>query len=205
MNLLLEWLNIHWLEVSGMFLGFISIFLQIKQSKWYWPVSIVMVSLYIVVYFQSRFYADMSLQVYFFIIGFYGWYFWVFGNKTKKQKTDAKLEITTLTQIAWVKALLASLFFYIIIAFILVRFTNSDVPYGDAFTTALSFVATYMLARKILENWLFWFVADIVSVGLYFYKGLYPTAILFIVLSILAIVGYRKWKIDMNRTRLNTL
>ncbi|HOL98307.1 MAG TPA: nicotinamide riboside transporter PnuC, partial [Bacteroidales bacterium] len=77
---------------------------------------------------------------------------------------------------------------------ILKNFTDSDVPLGDAFTTALSFTATWLLAKKYIENWFFWIVVNIVSTILYVYKGLYPTVVLFTILTLLAFVGYHKWK-----------
>lgn len=76
-------------------------------------------------------------------------------------------------------------------------FTNSDVPWIDSLATALSFVATWMLARKKIENWLFWIVADVLSIGLYWYKAMYPTLALFIVLVVLAFVGYFRWRKDL--------
>ncbi len=95
------------------------------------------------------------------------------------------------------KLLLASLFIYIAISIILVNYTDSPLPYWDSFTTALSIVATWMLARKILEQWLVWVLVDAVSMGLYFYKELYPTAVLFAVFTVLALYGYFQWKKDM--------
>jgi nicotinamide mononucleotide transporter len=78
-----------------------------------------------------------------------------------------------------------ALVLFFVIAWILLEFTNSDLPYWDSFTTSLSFVATWMLARKKLENWLIWIVVDAVSVGIYIYKELYPTAVLFLFLTVL--------------------
>ena len=86
-----------------------------------------------------------------------------------------------------------------VIAYILVNFTDSDIPYWDAFTTAFSITATWMLARKIIEHWLIWIVVDLVSAGLYIYKGLYPTTVLFLVFTILAIMAYVEWKKDLNK------
>jgi nicotinamide mononucleotide transporter len=76
----------------------------------------------------------------------------------------------------------------------LLHLTDSPVPYLDAVSTSLSIVATWMLARKILENWLLWIVADLISTGLYIYKGLWPTTVLFLVYTVLAVVGYFQWK-----------
>jgi nicotinamide mononucleotide transporter len=191
------WVQNHWLEISGSLLALISIYLQIKQNVWYWPVSIVMVIVYAIVYYQTGFYADMSLQIYFCVVGIYGWYNWMFSGKSKEFSRNKHLNVSKLGLNGWISSILASIIFYIIIVYILINHTDSTVPYGDAFTTALSFTATYLLARKLIENWIFWLVADVVSVGLYIYKGLYPTAILFTILSILAIFGYRAWKKEM--------
>lgn len=83
---------------------------------------------------------------------------------------------------------------FIVIAFILVRFTDSPVPYGDSFTTTLSIIAMWMLAHKYIEQWWLWIAVNVVSTGLYFWKGLYPTALLFVVYSIIPFFGYFKWK-----------
>lgn len=191
MELIIGWLQQNWFETTAAALGFIGIYLQIKQNPWYWFTAILMVLMYIVVFYQSKFYADMSFQFYYLAISIYGWLFWLSGkdNNTKKTVNTSRLTIKS-----WLLSLLASFILFIIIYYILGKYTDSDVVAGDAFTTALSFVATLLLARKILENWLFWIVVDLVSTGLYIYKGLYPTAILFFVLTVLAFVGYYKWK-----------
>jgi len=193
---MIEWLTANYIEVIAASLGMVAIYLQIKQKVWYWPVSIVLVSLYIIVYIEAKLYADMSLQVYYLLISFYGWYHWTFG---KRDAPGGKLPVTFVSRKLAILLLTASIVFFIIISGILIRYTDSDLPYWDAFTTALSFVATWMLAKKIIENWLVWIVVDAVSVGIYIYKGLYPTVILFIVLTILAVVGYMAWKRDVKR------
>ena len=115
-------------------------------------------------------------------------------GKNKNIAKEEKLQVFKLSKLHNLFALLASAVFFGIIYFILVNFTDSQVPLGDAFTTALSITATWLLARKILENWLYWIVVDLVSTILYVYKSLYPSAILFSVLTILAVVGYFKWR-----------
>ena len=195
MEAIISWLLQHYFELSAAGLGFIAIYLQIKQNVWYWLVSIIMVSMYIYIYVDARLYADMSLQVYYLIISFYGWYMWLFGKKINNHKTQ--LPVSTSTVPTLVVSGLVSILLFFIIAWILQQFTNSDLPYWDSFTTSLSFVATWMLARKKIENWLIWIVVDAVSIGIYIYKELYPTAILFTFLTILAAVGYKKWKADM--------
>ncbi|MDD3740680.1 MAG: nicotinamide riboside transporter PnuC [Bacteroidales bacterium] len=191
MDFVLEWLNLNWIEVTAAALGLFGIFLQIRQNHWYWLTSIIMVSFYIVVFYDSRFYADMSFQFYYLIVSIYGWYFWLSGRR--KNNTE-NLVAYKLKPVQWLYTLGISVIMFFAIYFILKNFTNTDVAMGDAFTTSLSIVATWLLARKIIENWLFWIVVDLVSSGLYIYKALYPTAILFVVLTVLAVVGYYKWK-----------
>ena len=90
----------------------------------------------------------------------------------------------------------------LLIVFILKTYTDSDVPWGDGFTTAASIVATWMLARKILEHWLVWILVDGVAAGLYIYKGLYPTALLYLVYSIIAVTGYIQWRKSMEEANV---
>lgn len=191
MDFVIDWLLKNWIETIAAVLGLIGIFLQIKQNHWYWLSAIIMVLMYIFVFYKAKFYADMSFQFYYLVISCYGWFLWL----TKKSgKAEKKIHTSKLSLNQWLYSLLASGVFFVVIYLILKRFTDSDVALGDAFTTSLSFVATLLLARKILENWLFWIVVDVVSTGLYLYKGLYPTAILFTVLSGLAVYGYLNWK-----------
>lgn len=182
----------NWVEIIAAALGLIGIGLQIKQSHWYWLTSTLMVTLYIYVFYQSKFYADMSFQFYYLIVSIYGWYLWL--TKSKKPDSETKYTVNRLNNKQLAISLLISGILFIAIYFILERFTDSPVPVGDAFTTALSITATWLLAKKYLENWLFWIVVDAVSTALYIVKGLYPTAILFIVLTVLAVVGYFKWR-----------
>ncbi len=191
MTEILNWLSSNWVELFASVLAFIGIFLQIKQNAWYWFTSIIVVSLYIYVFFISGFYADMAFQFYYLIVSVYGWYFWITG-KNKNKKTEVKTRVLTNKQ--WIYSIVVFILLYALIYTILTNLTDSQIAEGDAFTTSLSFVATWLLARKILENWLFWIVVDVVSTGMYVYKGLYPTAILFTALSILAVVGFIQWR-----------
>ncbi|MGM0611922.1 MAG: nicotinamide riboside transporter PnuC [Bacteroidota bacterium] len=196
MAVIIEYITGNYIELLAMALGLVSIVLQIKQNLWLWPVNIVMVSLYIIVYIDARLYADMSLQVYYLVMSGYGWFYWLYG---RKKRTDQKqVPVTRTRKKVWPFLILATILLFVIISYILINHTNSDVPYLDAFTTSLSFVATWMLARKLIENWIIWIVVDAVSVGLYIFKGLFPTTILFIVLTILAFKGYHEWKKELN-------
>lgn len=189
-NVLL-WLSQNYIEVLGSVFGLLYILFSIKQNIWCWPIGFITSALYIYVFFVTKFYADMGLQVYYLVISLYGWYHWMFGAKSTKQD-DLRVTRTGIKLGAILFVINAVIF--VLIAFILVNFTDSEIPYWDAFTTSASFVATWMLARKKIEHWIIWVIVDSVSLGLYIYKGLYPTAILFAVYTVLAILGYKEWK-----------
>ena len=193
---IVSWIVANYFELLAAALGFVAIFLQIRQNVWYWMVSIVMVSMYIYIYIDARLYADMSLQVYYLFISFYGWYMWLFGREVDHHKTS--LTVTNSSKRLMVLLAAISVVLFFVIAWFLIHFTNSDLPYWDSFTTSLGFVATWMLARKYIEHWLIWIFVDLFSSGLYFYKNLWATAILFIVYTVMAAVGYFQWKKDFN-------
>ena len=131
----------------------------------------------------------------------YGWWVWKYGNK---EKQGEELPITRMPRGKWKMATAMYLVFQLFIAWILIRYTDSNVPWCDAFTTALSMVAMWMLARKYLEQWLVWIVVDVVSVALYLYKGLFFTAGLYALYAIIAVYGYWNWKNMMEQKKLQT-
>lgn len=177
------------LEFVGLIIGLLYLYLEYKANIWLWPVGVIMPLVYIVIFYQSKFYADMGIYIYYFFVSIYGWYIW---SKSLKQ-TDEIL-ISHLPRRYLVKLATIFLITFAVIAFVLIRFTDSPVPYGDSFTTSLSILAMWMLAHKYIEQWLLWIVVNIVSTGLYFWKGLDTTAVLFIVYSIIPVFGYFKWK-----------
>jgi nicotinamide mononucleotide transporter len=177
------------LEFVGLIIGLLYLYLEYKANIWLWPVGVIMPLVYIVIFYQSKFYADMGIYIYYFFVSIYGWYIW---SKSLKQ-TD-EIMISHLPRRYLVKLATIFLITFAVIAFVLIRFTDSPVPYGDSFTTSLSILAMWMLAHKYIEQWLLWIVVNIVSTGLYFWKGLDTTAVLFIVYSIIPVFGYFKWK-----------
>lgn len=190
-DIVFEWLTGNKIELLGAILGLIYIFFSIRQNILTWPTGLLTSAFYIVVFYQSGFYADMGLQVYYVIISIYGWYFWLSGKQNKDKK---QLPVRTTSIQLWIKLGVAFLAIYAVILFILLKFTDSTVPFMDTLTTALSIIATWMLAKKYIEHWLIWIFVDFVSVGLYIYKGLWPTVILFAVYTAMAFWGYSEWK-----------
>jgi nicotinamide mononucleotide transporter len=194
-NMPWEWLSANYIEVLGATLGIAYIIFSIRQSIFTWPAGLATSLLYIIVFFQSKFYADMGLQFYYVFISIYGWHLWLKGNPENKSQA---LPVKRITRVQVIYASVFSLLIFGLILIILKSYTDSPVPIMDSATTALSIVATYMLARKILEHWIIWIVVDLTSAGLYIYKDLWPTVILFLVYTSMAYIGYREWKNTLN-------
>lgn len=184
------WVHEHYIEVLGVAFSVIYLLFSIRQNILLWPTGMISAVLYMVVFFQAKFYADMGLNAYYFLISIYGWIVWHKG-KEKGGKVTAIIRIPGKT--AWIVTGLTALAF-LVIGVILDRFTDSPIPYWDALTTALSFTATWMLARKMLEHWILWIVVDLISMALYLYRGLYPTMILFAIYTAMALIGYKEWR-----------
>ena len=193
-----SWIWINKIELIGSILGLIYIFFSIRQHILTWPVGLLTSVFYVAIFYQSGFYADMGLQVYYVFISIYGWYFWLKG---KRSDEDKKVPVKKSSNILWLKILATTLLLFLIILYILKNYTNSTVPVMDSLTTALSISATWMMARKYIEHWVIWIFVDIVSAGLYIYKNLWPTVILFLVYTVMAYLGYIEWKKDLKTNK----
>jgi nicotinamide mononucleotide transporter len=177
------------LETLAALFGVVSVYLSVRQNIWSWPTAIVNVGLYTFVFYQSRLYADMGLQVVYIIISFYGWYEWLYGGKDrtglKVSRTPRRLGVA-LVGIGVLSACL--------LGTLLHRTTNAALPYLDSATTSTSLVAQWMMTKKLLENWPVWVAVDVVYIGMFIYKSLYVTAALYLVFLVLSVMGYRQWK-----------
>ncbi len=182
------------IELLGAILGLAYIYFSIRQNILTWPIGLFTSVLYIIVFYQSGFYADMGLQVYYVVISIYGWLYWLKGLKPVDRD---KIPVKRTSKKLWLKIGIITIIVYAVILFVLLNFTDSSVPFMDSLTTALSITATWMLARKYIEHWLIWIFVDLFSSGLYMYKSLWPTVILFLVYSLMAILGYREWRKDL--------
>lgn len=188
-----DWLIGNYIEILGTLLSIAYLVLSIKQNIWLWPLGIISAALYVVVFFQAKFYADMGLNIYYFFISIYGWIAWA---KTRKL-TGEKMPVRKLRGKLAILAAAAFVLFFISIGLILDHLTDSPLPYWDALTTSASIVATWMLTRKYIEHWILWVAIDLLSMGLYIYRGLYPTTVLFLVYTVMAVVGYLQWKREL--------
>ncbi len=193
-DMVLGWILGNRIELLGALLGIAYIFFSIRQNILTWPTGLITSVLYSFVFFKSKLYADMGLQIYYVVISLYGWYYWLRGKKSEKNNS---VPVRKTSRKLWFILTGVSVLIYILLL-ILLKFTDSDIAYLDALTTSLSLVATWMLARKYLEHWLIWIFVDLVSSGMYVYKNLWPTVVLFLVYTFMAYLGYLEWKKDYN-------
>lgn len=182
------------LEILGTAVGIIYLWLEYRASIYLWIAGIIMPAIYIFVYYNAGLYADFGINIYYLLIALYGWFVWKTGFTLTGKRSEAKeLEISRTPRNAWGKIIIAYALSQVSIAWLLCNFTDSTVPWPDSFTTALSIVGMWMLARKYIEQWWVWCIVDVASSALYIYKELYFTAALYAVYAIIAIFGYYKW------------
>ncbi len=192
----IRWIALNYLEVIGSILGIVYVILATKQNIWCWYAGIVNVSIYIFVFIDARLYGDMALQMFYLVMSFYGWYKWKYTKTDKKSELRiSNISLNLFWLILAITIVLSVGFGY------LLTFTNTDVPRWDGVTTALGLIGTWMTAKKYIENWLVWIVANILCVGIYFYKELYPTVGFYTIITILAIIGYYQWKKEIKKTK----
>ncbi len=181
------------LETLAALVGVVSVYLSVRQNIWSWPTAIVNVGLYAFVFYQSRLYADMGLQVVYVVISFYGWYEWLYGGKNRTKLNVSRTPRPLGVALAGIGVLSAYL-----LGTLLHRTTDAALPYLDSATTSTSLVAQWMMTKKLLENWLVWVAVDIVYIGMFIYKSLYVTAALYLVFLVLSVMGYRQWKATLH-------
>ncbi len=184
------------IEYIGVAIGLAYLFLEYKASLWLWPVGIVMSLFYIVIFFQSKFYADAGVYTYYLGANLYGLIEWKRNSRiTEKETTE--MPITHMPKSKILPLTLIGIAIWVALWFLLSRLTDSPVPLGDSFTTALSVVATYLLAKKHIEHWWLWVVVNLVSTALYAWKGLYAMTGFFAFYTLVATMGYFKWRKEM--------
>jgi nicotinamide mononucleotide transporter len=176
------------LELISFVLAVITVVLNIRQTHWAWLFAIVSSATYGIVFFGARLYGDVGLQLVFIVVSLWGWYQWLYGGAQHEA-----LCVTRLSASGWQRAIIGWLVGFALLAASLKTWTDTDVPYADSFLTAGSLLGQLLLSRKKVENWHVWIAVDVLYVGLYVYKGLILTAILYAVFVVLAIIGLRTW------------
>lgn len=176
------------LEIIGFILTIVGVILASRQTVFTWVISVFSPMIYIVIFYNSKLYADALLQFFFISLSAYGFYNW------KKERLIAKSAVRNLIQSEIYSGILFVLISTVFFYFFLKKFTNSDVPFADGFLTSLSVLATFFTAKKIIENWWIWILADVLYTILFIHKELYITAFLYLMLALLAVYGLFQWR-----------
>ena len=178
-----------WTEILGFVTGAASVLLAVRESAWNWPVGIANNIFFLVLFWKSKLYADAILQLVYVVISIFGWWNWLRGGEGNTELPISRIRAR--------EGILLALFTVSATAMLTVclhRYTDSAAPFGDGVTTALSLTAQYMLSRKLLENWWVWMSADLIYIGLYCYKSLYLTGVLYLLFLGMCVAGFTSWK-----------
>jgi nicotinamide mononucleotide transporter len=184
-----------WLEVLAVVLAIAYLLLAIRQNIWCWAAAAISTSLYLFVFFEARLYMESALQIFYLAMAAYGWYEWRHGGAG-----GGELKVSTWPYRHHALAIALVLVLVWGSGSWLADFTRAAWPFLDSFTTWGAVVATFMVTRKILENWIYWFVIDAASIALYLSRELYFTAGLFAVYLVMIVFGYRSWRASMAQT-----
>ena len=187
--MIFDFLLVNWFEIVAAILAIAYLILAMLEDIRCWVAWIISSLMYFFVMYSANLYMEALLQIFYIFIGLYGLYQWRF----KADKKDA-LKITTWSVKNHLIVIGALVFLTSLSGYFLMSYTAAASPFIDAFTTWGAIAASYLVAKKILENWFYWFVIDFVSVFLFISRELYPTALLFIVYLVLVVIGYSAWR-----------
>jgi nicotinamide mononucleotide transporter len=206
LHTLFEWLQQQsWLELTGVVTGLICVYLAAVNNIWNWPFAIISTGIYIFIFAEAALYADMGQNAYLLGINIYGWYYWsqqpLNAPKVPVIRINRKQISVLLLTAATVTPALG---FLLVSMSSILHYQPAAFPYLDSFCTVVSLTAQVFMARKVLENWLIWIFVDVIYVGIYLSKGLQPTAFMFGVYALLALMGYLDWRKEYKRQQLKS-
>jgi nicotinamide mononucleotide transporter len=181
--------NMHWAEVAAVVCGLIYVVLAARENIWCWFWGGLNAILSIYLFVEIKLYAESMLYFYYLIASVYGWYAWKHARRVSEE--HAIVEWNWQRHLIFIGVGFALSF---VLFQFLVHFTDAQMPLIDAHTTVFSFLATYLVTRKVLSNWIYWIVIDAISVGLYASRGIFLYAVLMAVYTVIAYFGYRQWQ-----------
>ena len=184
------------LELVAVLLTLAAVYLTARQVIWCWPLAMVSVTLYAVVFHGARLYADMGLQAIYFALALYGWWAWLRGGEDR-----GELEVSTASWPLRFALLAVGAIAGAALGMTLKTFTDASLPFMDSTLTSFSIIGQWMQTRKILEAWLLWIAVDVFYVGMFIFKGLFLTAGLYAVFLYLAALGFISWRRSMDTIR----
>lgn len=179
------------LELFAATLGVIAVWLTVKQNPWCWPIGLVMVLLYSWIFFEVKLYSNMLLQVIYAGLQLYGWRQWTRGGDSHQGR-----KVTRLGTPSVVRDLALGAVGSLLLGAAMAHWTDAAQPWLDAALTGFSLVAQWWMAQKRVQCWPLWIAVDVIFVGLFLYKGLYLTAALYALFTLLAVHGLREWRAD---------
>ncbi|MBL8342728.1 MAG: nicotinamide mononucleotide transporter [Rubrivivax sp.] len=179
-----------WVEVVAFVLSLAMVAANMRVHPVAWPLAIVASALYALVFAGSKLYGEAALQLFFIVVALWGWWQWLRGHGDD----GASLRVHRLSRRGAGAALAGTLIAWPLAGLLLARTTDSDVPMLDALATVGSVCGQLLLGRKVLENWLVWLAVNVFSVGLFALKGLWLTALLYVLFAALSVAGWRAWR-----------
>lgn len=192
----LLWVTGNYIEFLGSLTGIVYVVLSIRQNILLWPMGILSSGLYFIVFLQSGLYALMALQIFYILIGIYGWLHWYIAPKGKSNS----LPTSRLTRSKLLYTCLGSVLVSLAIAGVLSMFPAGSLSLWDSLSSGISIVASILLARKIIEHWLWWMVVNTIVIGVSISQGLWATTALYAVLFMASIAGYKQWNQLLNKS-----
>jgi nicotinamide mononucleotide transporter len=196
-----------WLELVAMLLALAYVILAAQGSIWCWPAAFISTAIYTIIFYDVSLLMDSALNVYYLVMAVYGYWIW---QKNTQSKSSSKQTTQCLPIVSWpanwhLKACFILSIISVVLGYIMAHNTTASFPYLDTFTTVFAVFTTYLVAQKVLENWLYWIVIDTVSIYLYIEKGLIPTTVLFIINVIIAVYGYFKWQSIYRQSKVKNI
>lgn len=182
-----------WWEYTAVLLSVLYLFLAARQSLWCWPAAFFSTLIYTMLFYNGALLMDSALNVFYMVMAFYGWYSWR-NQPLTEHGPHKELAISPWSKHRHFKVIGITFVVSIAMGYVMDNYTHADFAYLDSITTCYSVVATYLIARKVLENWLYWIVIDAISVYLYINKGFYLTCVLFMFYTCMAFWGYLQWR-----------
>ncbi len=183
----------NWFEYTSVFFGVVYIILATRRSAWCWPAGIISSCLGVVLFIQVKIYAEALLFGYYVVVGFYGWWNWLKGRSP-----SGSISVGTLSSLSHLNLLVLGYAGTAGLYFVLKVHTDAAMPLLDSFTTIFSFIATWLTARKVLENWIYWMVINAFSIYLYTSRGLEVFTALSVLYTVLSVYGYIQWSRQLN-------
>jgi nicotinamide mononucleotide transporter len=178
-----------WFECIAVLTGIASVLFSRKENILVYPIGMISTGMFVPLYIVHGLYADASVNLYYTIMSIIGWYMW-----SRKREGHSVLHITASSAKDWINSLLFFFVCWIVLYFLLSRFTDSTVPVADSFTSGAAFTGMWLMNKKKLENWTWWIITNLASIPLNFYKHLVFTSFQYLVFLILAIMGYITWR-----------